>query len=85
MVLSPFKTVNKLNKFYITVKVEGGGIVSQSAAIAHGLSRALVKMDETFKPELKIKGLLTRDPRMKERRKPGYAQKARARKQSPKR
>src|SRR3989344_84504 len=82
---TPFRTINKLNKFYFTVKVEGGGVNSQVTAVADGIARALVKLDEANKPALKIKGLLTRDPRMKERRKPGYAQSARARKQSPKR
>ena len=83
--LSPFKAVNGIGKFHITALVEGGGHQSQIEAVAHGISRALVKYDESHKPSLRNKGLLTRDPRMKERRKAGYAQAARARKQSPKR
>ena len=83
--LTPFRTVNVIGKFYVTIKVNGGGIHSQSQAIAHGITRALVKHNPELKTKLKKKDLLTRDPRMKERRKPGFAQAARARKQSPKR
>ncbi len=83
--LAPLKSVNAVGKFYVTVKVVGGGIRSQVQAVSHGIARALVKYDESLRANLKSKGLLTRDSRMKERRKAGYAQSARARKQSPKR
>lgn len=59
------------DKFDMICKVVGGGLSGQAGAIRHGLSRALVKADETFKPVLKKAGFLTRDPRMKERKKYG--------------
>ncbi len=74
-----------LGKFSGSVKVEGSGLSSQLDAVVHGLSRSLVKFDEKLKPSLKKAGLITRDPRAKERRKIGNAQKARKSKQSPKR
>lgn len=83
--LEPFTTVNGIGKFYVTIKVVGGGKQAQLQAVTHGISRAFVKYDENLKSDLKQKGLLIRDPRMKERRKAGFAQSARARKQSPKR
>ena len=58
-------------KFDTIVKVEGGGLSGQAGAIRHGIARALVKADEANKPAIKAAGLLTRDPRMKERKKPG--------------
>ena len=58
-------------KFDTIVKVEGGGLSGQARAIRHGIARALVKADEANKPAIKAAGLLTRDPRMKERKKPG--------------
>lgn len=58
-------------KFDVIAKVEGGGLTGQAGAIRHGLARALVKADEANKPAIKAAGLLTRDPRMKERKKPG--------------
>ncbi|MBI3385956.1 30S ribosomal protein S9 [Candidatus Gottesmanbacteria bacterium] len=84
--LEPFRTTNTIGRFATSVRVTGGGLSGQLAAVVHGLSRALVKVDpEKFRPILKKRGYLTRDPRAKERRKAGYAGKARARKQSPKR
>ena len=62
---------NTADKFDISVNVVGGGISGQAGAICHGIARALVKSNETFKKELKDAGLLTRDPRMKERNKYG--------------
>ena len=59
------------DKFDITVNVEGGGISGQAGAICHGIARALLKVSETYRKELKDAGLLTRDPRMKERKKYG--------------
>ena len=51
--------------------VQGGGVTGQTEAVRHGVARALVKMDETLRPMLRKEGLLTRDDRMKERKKPG--------------
>lgn len=81
----PFETAQIIGKYYANIKVEGGGTSSQLGAVVHGLSRAIAKTDEKFKPLLKKQRLLTRDSRVKERRKYGHAQKARAMKQSPKR
>jgi small subunit ribosomal protein S9 len=84
--LEPFKITNTTGKFSFSAKVEGSGKAGQLGAVVHGLSRALAKIDEeTYRPELKKHGLLTRDQRMKERRKAGTGGKARRRKQSPKR
>ena len=81
-----FSTCDVLDKFYFTAKVVGSGPRSQLDAIIHGLARSLVKVDaEKFKPLLKEKSYLTRDPRKKERRKVGTGGKARRQKQSPKR
>jgi small subunit ribosomal protein S9 len=86
MYQEPFRTTNTLGRFAVSVKVEGGGLSGQLAAVIHSLSRALEKVDkEKFRPILKKRGFMTRDARMKERRKAGFAGKARARKQSPKR
>ena len=63
-------TANK-EKFDVLVNVHGGGLSGQAGAIRHGVTRALVKSDETLKSELKKAGFLTRDPRMKERKKYG--------------
>lgn len=67
----PFITTESVGKYNAVIKVLGGGITGQSAAIAHGISRALVQADERFKPMLRQNGLLTRDARAKERKKPG--------------
>ena len=71
VVEQPFEVVQMGDKFDLRVNVFGGGLSSQAGAIRHGISRALVKYDETLKAPLKAKGLLTRDPRMVERKKPG--------------
>jgi small subunit ribosomal protein S9 len=82
----PFRTTNTLGRFAVSVKTVGGGQMGQLAAFILGVSRALQKVDtEKFRPILKKRGFMTRDPRAKQRRKAGYAGKARARKQSPKR
>ena len=62
---------NTADKFDVFVNVEGGGISGQAGAICHGIARALLKVSETYRKELKDAGLLTRDPRMKERKKYG--------------
>ncbi len=73
-------------RFAISIKVNGGGKQGQLGAIVHGLARALEKVDrDAYRPVLKKEGLLTRDPRARERRKVGTGGKARRKKQSPKR
>lgn len=69
--LAPLKEARLLSKFKVTVKVRGGGINGQASAVQHGLARALVKFDPELKLKMKEMGFLTRDPRMKERKKPG--------------
>ena len=71
IVNQPFVVTGTEGKFDIIAKVVGGGISGQAGAIRHGLSRALVQADENNKPALKAAGFLTRDPRMKERKKYG--------------
>ena len=66
-----FKATETTGKFDVIVNVIGGGTNGQAEAIRLGISRALVKHDETLKPALKAEGLMTRDPRMVERKKPG--------------
>lgn len=81
----PFTVTKSEGEYWATIKVEGSGKSSQLDAIAHGLSRALVLQNAEYKTPLRRAGLLTRDSRVKERRKYGRAQKARKGKQSPKR
>lgn len=83
--LKPFLLTETVGKYYVNVRVEGGGKSSQVGAFIHGVSRALVAVDQKYRQILRKNNFLTRDPREKERRKPGLAQKARAKKQSPKR
>jgi len=71
IVNQPFGVTNTTGKFDIVASVKGGGFSGQAGAIRHGLSRALVLADEANKPALKAAGFLTRDPRMKERKKYG--------------
>ena len=71
IVNQPFGVTETTGKFDIIATVTGGGFSGQAGAIRHGLSRALVAADEANKPALKAAGLLTRDPRMKERKKYG--------------
>ena len=71
IVRQPFTTTDTLGKYDVEATVSGGGFTGQAGAIRHGLSRALVKANEEYKPLLKKAGLLTRDPRMKERKKYG--------------
>ena len=67
----PVELTNTASKFDVIARVVGGGVSGQAGAISHGIARALVKASETYKKELKDAGLLTRDPRMKERKKYG--------------
>jgi small subunit ribosomal protein S9 len=71
IITKPLLVTESLAKYNTVVKVVGGGITGQSGAISHGIARALVKADESLKPVLRQNGLLTRDPRVKERKKPG--------------
>ena len=66
------------DKFDVLVNVHGGGFTGQAGAIRHGITRALIKADEALKPELKKAGFVTRDPRMKERKKYGLKKARRA-------
>ncbi len=81
----PLQLTDTLAKYSVTAKIVGSGPSSQLGAMLHGIARALVVADETYRPVLKKQGLLTRDPRKRERRKIGTGGKARAKKQSPKR
>jgi len=85
VVLQPLLVTGTDKSVSFSAKVVGGGVKAQAEAVAHGLSRALVKLNEENKTVLRKAGLLTRDPRMKESRKIGTGGKARRAKQSPKR
>jgi small subunit ribosomal protein S9 len=69
--LQPLLVTDNLGKYSAMMKVAGGGVFGQTGAISHGIARALVAANEGFKPALRQYGLLTRDPRVKERMKPG--------------
>jgi small subunit ribosomal protein S9 len=71
LILQPLIATESTGKYNVVIKVEGGGVSGQSGAISHGISRALVNADERFKSTLRQSGLLTRDARSKERKKPG--------------
>ena len=83
-VLEPFNITDTLGKYDLKVNMDGGGITGQAEALALAISRALVKINEEFRPPLKAKGLMRRDPRMVERKKFGQ-KKARKRFQFSKR
>jgi len=70
-ILTPLEMMNSEDKFRISVKVKGGGVNAQAGAIRHGISRAMIKFNPDFRKRLKKAGLLTRDPRMRERKKFG--------------
>ena len=71
LIMQPLLATESVSKYNVMAKVEGGGITGQSGAIAHGIARALVNADESLKSILRQNGLLTRDARAKERKKPG--------------
>ena len=71
IVKQPLVATDTLDKYDVTVNVHGGGTTGQAGAIRHGISRALLKVDNDFRPALKAAGFLTRDSRMKERKKYG--------------
>lgn len=78
IVRQPLLLTDTLNKFDVLCKVAGGGFTGQAGAIRHGIARALLKVDEELRPALKKAGYLTRDPRMKERKKYGLKKARRA-------
>ena len=84
LVMQPLELLDLSQKLDINIKVKGGGSFGQAGAIRHGISRALTSFDEELRPQLKKAGLLTRDPRRVERKKPGLV-KARKSKQFSKR
>ena len=71
MIEQPFVVTDTLGKYNVEVKTVGGGVSGQAGAIRHGIARALVDLNESFKGPLRQHGLLTRDPRVKERKKYG--------------
>ena len=71
VVRQPLTLTETLGKFDVIVNCKGGGFTGQAGAIRHGIARALLQADETYRGALKAAGLLTRDPRMKERKKYG--------------
>lgn len=85
LLLHPLELAGLKDKYSFSVRVVGSGCYSQLLAVVHGLSRALVILDETHKPQLKKAGYLRRDPRKRQRRMVGTGGKSRRQKQSPKR
>lgn len=81
----PFELTGTKGKFTVSAQVSGSGVAAQLDALLHGIARALVKYDPSYRALLKPEGLLTRDDRMKETRKIGMGGKARRQRQSPKR
>ncbi len=71
VVRQPLELTKTTGKFDVLVNVQGGGFTGQAGAIRHGIARALLEVDEEYRAELKAAGYLTRDPRMKERKKYG--------------
>ncbi|HET9051335.1 MAG TPA: 30S ribosomal protein S9 [Candidatus Dormibacteraeota bacterium] len=71
IVTQPFRVTDTMGRYLGTIKVDGGGIAGQAGAVCHGIARALIESDPELRGPLKRAGLLTRDPREKERKKPG--------------
>ena len=71
MITSPFRVAGREKEFDVVARLDGGGVSGQAGALRHGIARALVDSDPGLRPALKKEGLLTRDPREKERRKYG--------------
>jgi small subunit ribosomal protein S9 len=78
IVRQPMEATNTSDKYDVLVNVHGGGFTGQAGAIRHGIARALLNVDADFRPTLKKAGFLTRDPRMKERKKYGLKKARRA-------
>ncbi len=70
-VLKPLEVVKQLNQYDLRVLADGGGVAGQAGAVRLAVARALIEVNQEFRGPLKAEGLLTRDPRMKERKKPG--------------
>lgn len=70
-IMAPLNSVELVGRFDVFVRVEGGGVSGQAGAVRHGIARALLLVDTNLRVSLKQRGFLTRDPRMKERRKYG--------------
>lgn len=83
--MNPLQIVDAVDRFAISIHVSGGGTVGQLSAVILGIARGLEKVNPEYRPLLRKEGLLTRDARIKERRKVGTGGKARRKKQSPKR
>ncbi len=77
-VKEPLLSLDCLDNFSVSARVSGGGVKSQAEAVRHGISRALASFDEKLRKQLKSTGYLTRDPRMRERKKPGLKRARRA-------
>lgn len=77
-VIEPLKLVGMLKSYDISARVSGGGMMAQADAVRHGVARALVALDANFKTTLKKAGFITRDARVKERKKPGLKRARRA-------
>jgi small subunit ribosomal protein S9 len=71
MIMGPLETVGRRSSLNVSVIVQGGGVTGQTDAVQLGVARALLKLDPDLKPALRKSGFLTRDPREKERKKPG--------------
>ena len=71
LILEPLTVTDSVKRFSISIKVSGGGYAGQAGAIRHGIARALVAADDSLRPILRGQGFLTRDPRVKERKKYG--------------
>ena len=78
IVRQPLVLTGNVDKYDVLVNVKGGGYTGQAGAIRHGISRALLELDKDLRPALKKEGFLTRDPRMKERKKYGLKSARRA-------
>ncbi|HHU30396.1 MAG: 30S ribosomal protein S9 [Bacillota bacterium] len=78
IVRQPLSVTENADKFDVIAKVHGGGTTGQAGAIRHGIARALLRAEESYRPVLKRAGFLTRDPRMKERKKYGLKKARRA-------
>jgi small subunit ribosomal protein S9 len=70
-VFEPLEAAGLAGNFFVSVQVKGGGVTGQTGAVRHGLARALLKSDPNLRPVLRKGGFLTRDARVKERKKPG--------------
>lgn len=77
--LQPFEIIDQLNQWDVNVNVSGGGLSGQAGAIRLGIARALIEVSADYKPKLKKEKMLTRDARVKERKKPGLRKARRAR------